>query len=197
MWKSTEFRSDFAQRWEIKPFATPNGLSTSAGRTAAGVSDNEEITAWHEAGHAFAAVYLGATVDSVSIDPDRDDGPNRFGDTVVRWEAAAVSGQELAEKSILVALAGPVAEMIHRGDPFHPATVAEWSLDWQLAWRAANFVEPAKERLQLLERLTLQLHQTLSQQHHWAAIGAVVDHLLAHEVLEGETVHEIVAAWSD
>ena len=165
--------------------------------TAARVSDIEEITAWHEAGHAFAAVYLGATVDSVSIDPDRDDGPNRFGDTVVRWETSAVSDQELAEKSILVALAGPVAEMIHRGDPFHPATVAEWSLDWKLAWLAASFVEPSKERLQLLERLTIQLHQTLSQQHHWAAIGAVVDHLLAHEVLEGETVHEIVDAWSD
>ncbi|MCP4788319.1 MAG: hypothetical protein GY903_01810 [Fuerstiella sp.] len=161
------------------------------------MSDTEEITAWHEAGHAFAAVYLGAIVDSVSIDPDHDDGPNRFGDTVVQWERSAVSGQELAEKSILVALAGPVAEMIHRGDPFHPATVSEWSLDWQLAWQAANFVKAAKERLTFLERLTVQLHQTLSQQHHWAAIGAIVDHLLAHEVLEGETVHEIVAAWSD
>lgn len=161
------------------------------------MSDNEEITAWHEAGHAFAAVYLGATVDSISIDPDRDDGPDRFGDTTVRWETSKFQHQELAENSILVALAGPVAEMIHRGDPFHPATVAEWSLDWQLAWRAANFVTAAKERLQFLERLTIQLHQTLSQQHHWAAIGAIVDHLLAHEVLEGETVHEIVAAWSD
>ncbi len=162
----------------------------------AGVSDIEEITAWHEAGHAFAAVYLGATVDSVSIDPDRDDGPNRFGDTVVRWETSGFQAQELAEKAILVALAGPVAEMIHLGDPFHPATVAEWSLDWQLAWRAADFVKASKVRLQLLERLTIQLHHTLSQQSHWAGIGAIVDHLLAHEVLEGETVHEIVAAWS-
>ena len=161
------------------------------------MSDNEEITAWHEAGHAFAAVYLGATVDSISIDPDRDDGPNRFGDTVVRWETSRFQTQELAEKSILVALAGPVAEMIHLGDPFHPATVAEWSLDWQLAWRAANFEKAARERLKFLERLTIQLHQTLSQPQHWAAIGAIVDHLLAHEVLEGETVHEIVAAWSD
>ena len=161
------------------------------------MSDNEEITAWHEAGHAFAAVYLGATVDSISIDPDRDDGPNRFGDTVVRWETSRFQTQELAEKSILVALAGPVAEMIHLGDPFHPATVAEWSLDWQLAWRAANFEKAARQRLKFLERLTIQLHQTLSQPQHWAAIGAIVDHLLAHEVLEGETVHEIVAAWSD
>ncbi len=161
------------------------------------MSDIEEITAWHEAGHAFTAVYLGATVDSISIDPDRDDGPNRFGDTVVRWETSAFAVQELAEKSILVALAGPVAEMIHRGDPFHPATVAEWSLDWQLAWQAADFVKAATERLHVLERLTIQLHQSLSRQRHWAAIGAIVDHLLAHEVLEGETVHEIVAAWSN
>lgn len=156
------------------------------------MSSIEETTAWHEAGHAFTAVYLGATVTAVSIDPDFDDGPNRFGDTEVRWNSDRFSRQEMAEKSILVALAGPVAEMIHSGDPFHPATVAEWSLDWQLAWSAADFVRSPRKRLQFLEQSTLQLHSVLSQQCHWAAIGAIVDHLMAYEVLEGKTVHEIV-----
>ncbi|HAP08105.1 MAG TPA: hypothetical protein DCR20_09770, partial [Planctomycetaceae bacterium] len=34
----------------------------------------EELTAWHEAGHAWAALLVGAKVHSVSIAPDNDDG---------------------------------------------------------------------------------------------------------------------------
>lgn len=159
-------------------------------------SSEEEITAWHEAGHAFVGVYLGGEVESVSIDPDWDDGPQRFGDTTIRWAAGRFSERELQMNAILVALAGPVVEMIHRGDPFHPATVAEWSQDWQLAWQAASFVDTQKKRMQFLEQTTVDLHQTLSQDNHWSAIGAIVDNLLAHEILEGEFVHEIVQEWT-
>ena len=44
----------------------------------------EELTAWHEAGHAWAALLVGAKVHSVSIAPDNDDGPQRFGDTEIQ-----------------------------------------------------------------------------------------------------------------
>lgn len=158
-------------------------------------SSEEEITAWHESGHAFVAIYLGGEVQSLSIDPDWDDGPKRYGDVTVRWETGRYSQRKMQENAVLVALAGPVAEMIHRGDPFHPATVAEWSQDWQLAWQAASFEPSKQKRLKFLENTTIDLHHTLSQVNHWAAIGAIVDHLLAHEILEGETVHEIVAEW--
>lgn len=157
----------------------------------------EEITAWHEAGHAFAAVYLGGEVESVSIDPDNDDGPTRFGDTTIRWMGGRFSEREHQMNAILVALAGPVVEMIHRGDPFHPATVAEWSQDWRLAWEAAAFIPAKQQRMQFLEQTTVDLHRTLSQDNHWAAIGAIVDSLMAHEILEGEVVHDIVAEWTE
>jgi hypothetical protein len=155
----------------------------------------EEITAWHEAGHAFVAVYLGGHVQSLSIDPDYDDGPRRSGDVEIHWKMSGMSERELAEKSILVALAGPVAEMIHSGDPFHPATVAEWSQDWSVAWQTAAFIADKSIRLAMLEKTTIELHQILAREHHWSAIGAVVDHLLAYECLEGETVHEVIAEW--
>ncbi|MEZ6127350.1 MAG: M50 family metallopeptidase [Planctomycetaceae bacterium] len=153
------------------------------------------ITAWHEAGHAFVAVYLGGDVESVTIDPDRDDGPQRFGDTSVRWVTSRYTERQLQTNAVLVALGGPVTEMIHRGDPFHPALVAEWSQDWHLAWQAAGFVAHKQQRMQFLEQTTIDLHLTLSQDNHWAAIGAIVDHLLAHETLEGEMVHDIVSEW--
>ena len=157
--------------------------------------DEQQITAWHEAGHAFVAIYLGGEVQSLSIDPDWDDGPTRFGDTTIQWRAAQFSEQQLRRNAVLVALAGPVTEMLHRGDPSHPATVGEWSQDWKLAWKAADFVPDKRKRMIFLEQTTVELYQTLSQDNHWAAIGAIVDHLLAHEILEGETVHEIVAEW--
>ena len=40
-----------------------------------------ELTAYHEAGHAFVAISVGVNVRSVTIRPDDDDGPERFGDT--------------------------------------------------------------------------------------------------------------------
>ena len=39
-----------------------------------------EVSAYHEAGHAFMAIYLGARVKSVTIELDWDDGPVHHGD---------------------------------------------------------------------------------------------------------------------
>lgn len=156
---------------------------------------DDEITAYHEAGHAFAAVYLGAKVKSVSIDPDWDDGPHRYGDTVVLWSRRKFSEREMAEKSAMVALAGPVAEMVYSEQPFHPATVAEWRNDWELALEAMQHVSDRRQRLASLEQTTIELYQVFRQDHHWAAIGAIADHLLAHETLDWEMLQEILEPW--
>lgn len=157
----------------------------------------DEVTAFHEAGHAYAALYLGATVRSVSIDPDRDDGPERYGDTVVLWSRRRFTAREIAEKSAIVALAGPVAEMVYREEPFHPATVAEWRSDWQLALEAVQHVQPLQRRLAHLEQATIDLYQTFRDDQHWSAIGAIADNLLAHEILDREMLLEIVEPWLD
>ena len=155
-----------------------------------------EITAYHEAGHVFMAIYLGARVRSVTIEPDRDDGPDRFGDAQVEWDRVHFTPREVCEKSVLVALAGPVAEMIHRGEPYHPGFVAEWAADWREAWEAAAGVVPdQRQRLAYLEQATSQLYRLLNRDNYWAALAAVTDELLAHEMLEGEAVEEIVGQW--
>lgn len=155
-----------------------------------------ETTAYHEAGHVFMAVHLGAQVQSVSIEPDRDDGPQRHGDTRIQWDLAQVSQRELHEKSVLVALAGPVAEMLHRGEPYHPGLVAEWAADWREAWKAAAWLVPGERaRLEYLERLVTDLYRLLNRDDCWAALAMIVDHLLAHETLDGDMVNDIVADW--
>ncbi len=155
-----------------------------------------EATAYHEAGHALLGVLSGARLRVVTIDPDWDDGPERFGDTQLEWPVSHPNDRQWLEKSVLVALAGPVAEMIHAGEPFHPALVPEWASDWQLAWDAAERAFPDHQRrLAWLEECTRTLHRLLSADENWAALAAIVDHLLAHETLEGEDVEEIVRQW--
>lgn len=155
-----------------------------------------EATAYHESGHVLMALYVGAQVDSVTVDPDWDDGPKRFGDTRIIWEPADYSPREYHEKRILVALAGPVAEMLYTGDAFHPGIVAEWAADWQEAWEtAATLHSDQRKRLMFLEQTSAEIYQLLNGEDCWAAIAALADHVLAHETLEGEQVEEIVSAW--
>ena len=155
----------------------------------------EEITAFHEAGHVYAAIYVGANVQSVTIDPDRDDGPNRTGDTVVVWDRRRFSQHDLMEKGAWVALAGPVAEMIHSERPFHPAGIAEWRQDWETAFECCTNIRNIQQRIAKLEQITIDLYEVFSRDQHWAVIGAIADNLLAHETLDQEMLEEIVEPW--
>ncbi len=155
-----------------------------------------DINAYHEAGHAFMAVYVGARVRSVTLEPEEDDGPERFADIQVEWPLRRFSPRELREKSILVALAGPVAEMLYTGEPYHPGFVAEWAADWQAAWEEATpLFADERKRLAFLEQVTAELYQLLDQEQPWAAVAAIADHLLAHDMMEGDEVAEIVQFW--
>ncbi len=155
-----------------------------------------ERDAYHEAGHALVAVRVGARVRSVTIEPDWDDGPERHADTQVEWPLDLFDETEIEEKSVLVALAGPVAEMIHTGDPYHPGIVGEWSADWKLAWGASARRFPGeRQRLDHLEKTTFELYRSLNRDDAWAALAAVADALLAHDTLDGDDVEEIVQQW--
>jgi hypothetical protein len=154
-----------------------------------------ELVAYHEAGHALVALLLGGQVQVVTIGPDSDDGPPRQGDTQVLWRRG-MDDRRFAQCSVQVNLAGPVAEMIYSGDPYHPGFVAEWAADWRDAWQAAAILHPGeRQRLAYLEQVSVQLYHRLKSDDHWAALAAVADQLLAHDTLEGEEVAEIIAQW--
>jgi hypothetical protein len=161
---------------------------------------DEELTAYHEAGHACVAFMLGARVQQLTIEPDRDDGPERFGDTQVLWVVARYSAKELCRCKLQTALGGPVAEMIYLGEPYHPAFVPQWSADWLYAVSQMTQTLPAADRsparvMQELEQQTRELHRALRQDHVWAAIAALADELVAHETLERDAIRDSLAFW--
>jgi len=158
------------------------------------------LTAYHECGHALMAVLLGGKVQQVTIEPDHDDGPERFGDTQILWPRAAGDSQTFAKHAVQVCLAGPVAEMLHSGNPWHPGLIAEWAQDWQQAWQqawqlAAILHADQRRRLAYLEQVSIDLYRLFQRDDVWAALAALADHLLVHETMEGEEVEEIVRQW--
>ena len=156
------------------------------------MSDLED-TAYHEAGHVFVAVYLGARIRIVTLEPDRDDLPDRFGDTQIEWTLGQFTDRQLHGKCVLVALAGPAAEMIYRGEPCHPGFVPEWAEDWREAWKTAAQLFPnERDRVRYLEQATAQLYRLLRRDDHWTTLASIVDHLLAHETLDREMIEDII-----
>lgn len=104
--------------------------------------------------------------------------------------------KEFCHKQVLVALGGPAAEMIYRGEPLHPGYVAEWAGDWRDAWSLAEEIFPAEQkRLAFLEEAVRQLYHSLRNDDHWQAIATIADHLLAHEILEAEELQEVLTPW--
>ncbi len=83
---------------------------------------------WHEAGHAIVARWQGGVVRSVTIESERDD---HQGHTEVAW--IGLDARERARRSAMVALGGPVAELLE-GD-LDPDWVDVAVLDALHAWR--------------------------------------------------------------
>ena len=132
----------------------------------------------------------------MTVDPDWDDGPERFADIQIEWPSGQFTEKEYHQKNAMIALAGPVAEMIHSGEPYHPAMVAEWSNDWGVAWHSASQLFSAEQkRLAWLEQTSIELYRLLNRDDYWQVIATLADHLLAHETLEGDEVLEIVSPW--
>lgn len=160
--------------------------------------DDDSLTAYHEAGHAVIGFVLGGQIESVGLYAEADDWlPERFGDCLVNWGRVDANANWQIQRELLTILAGPVAEMIYRGEKLHPATFPPWQHDWQWAWeRSAMLIRDPKRRTEFLEAVIGWLHHHMVDDQCWAAIAAVSDELLAHEYLEAEQLADTLEFWA-
>lgn len=161
------------------------------------MDDDDTLTAYHESGHAVVGYALGGTVESIQLGGEADDWlPERFGDCRIQWGRVEPGCDWQLQREILTVLAGPVAEMVYRGEPLHPAFYGPWQHDWQHAWElAASFAPAPPRRTAMLENLILKLKDQIAKDPCWAGIAALSDELLAHEMLESEQVLDVLQFW--
>ena len=160
-----------------------------------GIDDDETLTAYHEAGHAAIGYALGAKIESVQLGGD-DELPLRFGDCRVNWGRVDPHCDWQCLRETMTVLAGPVAEMIYRGERLHPAVYGPWQDDWQLAMAFAESISADLQgRSRWLERIIVDLHHRMQDELCWAAIAAVADELQAHDFLDEHQLTETLGFW--
>lgn len=154
-------------------------------------------TAYHEAGPAVIGTLLGGVVHIVTIEPPREDGPPRYGDTHIEWPLAGVSFADQALREVKTALAGPAAEAVYRDEYQQLRITQENSADWLAASQhASTLLADELQRNTLLHHIfSQQLHLLRCDERVWSAVAAVADALLAHEMIESEQIEELVGFW--
>lgn len=142
----------------------------------------DELTAYHEAGHAVVALALGRPVQRVSILPDREHaGVCKFGKSVVR------PTEDWLEREILITLAGIAAEARHTG---HYAW--EGAARDQLYIRRLAVQRAGERRAARLERRLLsKVENLLAQESHWRAVQKIAEELLRCGAISGRSARQL------
>jgi ATP-dependent Zn protease len=140
----------------------------------------DTATAYHEAGHAVAALALGRPVQGVSVLPHREHlGICQFRKGTFR------PSEDWLEREALIALAGLAAEARHTGN-----------YAWDMAARDLRYVrglavQRAGERqAERLERRLLAKTEHLLG-HHWGAVERIAAELLQQGSISGRAARHL------
>jgi ATP-dependent Zn protease len=146
-------------------------------------SDSREITAYHEAGHAVAAMVLGRPVAWVSIRPDRIFlGQCAFGKGVIR------PSEDWVEREAIIALAGPAAEAGFTGEMNWPAAARDHDYAFSLA-RGRGGDDKRADRL--VKRWLAKADHLLGRGQTWDAVERIAAELVRLEEISGRAARHL------
>ena len=137
---------------------------------------HDELTAYHEAGHAVIALALDRPVHRVSVLPNQQRaGQCEFGKGVFR------PSEDSLEREILIALAGLAAEARHTG------TYAMAEADRDLRSVRRLVLERKSERAapRYEERMLAKVEAMLADDGIWHAVESIAAELMKHGVISG------------
>lgn len=146
-------------------------------------SAEDVATAYHEAGHAVAALALDRPVVKVSILADRDRaGICSFGKAVFR------PSEDWLEREVLISLAGMAAEAKRTGHYDRLAAGRDLRYARTLSLKRAGNERQA-ERLE--RRLLAKAEHLLQREEHWAAVERIAAELLRLGEISGRQARHL------
>jgi hypothetical protein len=152
-----------------------------------------ECIAYHEAGHAVVAVALGRAVNRVSIIPDEE--RDTLGHCANRKMPFFHPDYDydrktraLAEREILIYIAGGIAEARVRGRHNHVGARADIGMAMDMAARMSGDTEEASAYLAWLHARAKNL---VAVPWHWRAVEKVAAVLLARQRISGQAVRRL------
>jgi hypothetical protein len=147
------------------------------------MADPREVTAYHEAGHAVAALALGRPVAWVSVRPDRKFlGVCAFGKGVFR------PSEDWVEREAIIALAGPSAEAGFTGELDWAGAAHDHEYAFGLA-RGRGGDDRRADRL--VKRWFAKADHLLGRDDAWAAVERIAAELVRVEEISGRAARHL------
>jgi ATP-dependent Zn protease len=143
---------------------------------------HDELTAYHEAGHAVIALVLGRTIHKVSVQPNRERlGECRFGKGNVR------ATDDWIEREILIALGGMAAEARHTGA--YATDEAKEDLRFVRRLALERKSQRAVERYE--QRMLAKVEYMLGDDGTWKAVELIAAELLKNGTISGRAARHL------
>jgi len=143
---------------------------------------HDEVTAYHEAGHAVIALALGRTIHKVSVLPNRE----RLGE--VRFaKGAAKPTDDWVEHEILISLGGMAAEAKHTGT----YAMDEATHDLRFVRRLALQRKSNRQVERYEQRMLDKVEYMLADEGTWKAVELIAAELLTHGEISGRAARHL------
>lgn len=157
--------------------------------------DREKVaTAYHEAGHAAVAVWLGLQLERVELTPDHPIHAGccreKVDDPYALSLAVELGEERVIRPQIQILLAGRAAQEKSGFDDLPGGD----GHDLEMALRVAKLMVgcPAKAE-ELLDHSLVETRSLLDVTAVWAGVEALTDELLLKGIVEGDEAHRILA----